>query len=168
MPLFVFGVSKGSVLAAGTLWHPAVQAAVLDGMFSTHATLKNFMKKWVSIYVSPESAARAVPDALYSLLSRLTLIYAGWRKKDRFFSAEDFSPRFHKPALFIHAGKDHFASLQDVEEIRSRFRSGTKLWIADGAGHSESVRKHPSLYASEILTFLKAHPGRRAAREAVR
>jgi len=156
-PVFVFGVSKGSVLAAGALWHPAVKAAVLDGVFSTYSTMEQYMKKWVTIYVTPEALARAVPYVIYKLLSRCTLPYASRKKKDRFFSIESFASRFHKPALFVHASKDHVASLADVESVRKLFRAPTTMWIAEGAGHSESACKQPQAYRSEILSFLQTH-----------
>jgi len=155
VPVVAFGVSKGAVLASATLWHPAVQAAVLDGIFSTYATFENYMRKWVTIYVTPESVARAVPGFVYAMLSRLAIFYAGLRKRDRFFSAEDFSARFHKPALLVHAGKDHFASTAEVERIRGLFRAPARIWIAEGAAHSESARKQPDAYRSQILAFLQ-------------
>lgn len=154
-PVFLLGVSKGAVLASAALWHPAVRGAVLDGMFSTHATLEIYMKKWVTIYVTPESVARGVPGFVYAMLSRLTVFYAGTRKRDRFFSAEDFAPRFHKPALFVHAGKDHFASAAQVEGIRKLFRAPARIWVAEGAGHSESALKQPEAYREQVLSFLR-------------
>ena len=149
----LFGVSKGSSLAAAASGHPIVKSVVLDGVFSTHRTLKSLMKKWVHIYVTHKGYADILPNWLFSGLCRMTLWYAGIKQRTRFFSVERFMSILRVPVLLIHAERDAFVQLCDVERIRGLVRARSDLWIVRGASHSESVTQRPADYRSAVMRF---------------
>lgn len=153
LPIVLLGVSKGSVLAA-SIHHPAVGGLILDGAFSTFATLESYMQKWVGIYVTQEGIARGIPGWAYRALSRLAVAYAGARRHLRFFSIESGLTRLRRPVLMIHAANDYFVRLADVERLRHLLDGHSSLWIAQNAAHSESALVEPDEYRKRILAFL--------------
>jgi pimeloyl-ACP methyl ester carboxylesterase len=150
----LFGVSKGATIAAAAAPSPFVKAVLLDGAFSTHLTLQKYMKKFVSIYVSPRAVAENVPDWVYYFLSYATLAYASARKHMSFFSVERFVAKLSKPVFWIHAGKDYHVRLEDVERLRKLVPGFTDLWVAERAGHSQAVLAYPEEYHSRVVGFI--------------
>ncbi|MBF0253966.1 MAG: alpha/beta hydrolase [Candidatus Omnitrophica bacterium] len=150
----LFGISKGATVAAAAAPSPLIRSVLLDGAFSTHLTLKHYMKKWVNIYVSPKRIADGVPDWVYILLSMTTLFYASVRKNLSFFSIERFIVKLTKPVFWIHAAKDYHVRLEHVERLRKRIPGVTDLWVAEGAGHSQAVLRHPEEYHRRVVSFI--------------
>jgi pimeloyl-ACP methyl ester carboxylesterase len=130
---------------------------VLDGAFSTYRTLEAYMRRWVSIYVTIPGVARRVPGWAYPALGFLAVAYGGLRKGTRFFTAETFVSRLKLPVFFIHAEQDPFVRLEDAERLRARVRGPADLWVAEGAGHSESAKVQAREYRERILAFLRRH-----------
>lgn len=154
VPIMLFGISKGSAIAAAND-HPEVKGFVLDGAFSTRLTLERYIKKWAGIYVGSDAVARYIPGWLIGLLARLALYYASTLKQRQFFSIETYIRRLRKPILFIHAENDPFVRLEEIEAIRKTIPAPTELWVAKSAGHSESVDAQPEGYCARVLDFLK-------------
>lgn len=153
----LFGVSKGSIIAAGAAHHPAVRAVVMDGAFSSYSTLESYMKRWAEIYVPTHAIARAIPAWVYAALSRITLFYAGLRNREHFLTAETLIKSLRKPVFMIHAEKDPFAKLEHVECLRLQIGKTADLWTVPGAGHSDSVIQQPREYHKKISEFLHRH-----------
>lgn len=150
----LFGVSKGATVAIAAAPSPLIRSVLLDGAFSTHLTMSQYMKKWVNIYVSSKKVARQIPNGIYIFLSYATLVYASFRKHVQFFSIEHFITRLRKPVFWIHAGKDYHVRLEHVEFLRRRIPGTTDLWVAEKAGHSDAVDIYPHEYRSKIVNFL--------------
>ncbi|MFT5206713.1 MAG: pimeloyl-ACP methyl ester carboxylesterase [Candidatus Omnitrophota bacterium] len=151
----LFGVSKGATVAAAAAPSPIIKSVLLDGAFSTHMTMQKYMKKFVNIYVSPRSYVAIIPDWIYLILSYMTLAYASIKNRLRFFSMENFIPKLRKPVFMIHAGKDYHVQLDHVQRLMSIIPGSTDLWVAEKAGHSETVLKYPQEYNQRITSFLK-------------
>jgi len=154
VPIVLFGISKGSAIAAAND-HPEVKGFILDGAFSTRLTLERYIKKWAGIYVGSDVVAKYIPGWLLGLLSRLALHYARFLKQRQFFSIETYIRRVQKPVLFIHAENDPFVRQEEIDAIRKTIPAKTELWVARNAGHSESVEAQPDEYHARVLEFLK-------------
>jgi fermentation-respiration switch protein FrsA (DUF1100 family) len=58
------------------------------------------------------------------------------------------------PILFIHGGSDTFVPTDMVYRLYKAKASKKMLWIANGAKHAESYKKHREKYVKQVKDFL--------------
>jgi fermentation-respiration switch protein FrsA (DUF1100 family) len=84
-----------------------------------------------------------------SLLSKIS---NGWSFGEA--SAINQVKRCSYPILFIHGGSDTFVPTDMVYRLYKAKASKKKLWIANGAKHAESYKKHREKYVKQVKDFL--------------
>lgn len=84
-----------------------------------------------------------------SLLSKIS---NGWSFGEA--SAINQVKRCSYPILFIHGGSDTFVPTDMVYSLYKAKASKKKLWIANGAKHAESYKKHREKYVKQVKDFL--------------
>lgn len=69
------------------------------------------------------------------------------------------------PVMFIHGSADNFVDLQMVYRLYGACPSQKKIYVAEGAGHSEAYYLDMEKYKSEVISFLNLLKKKRTSYE---
>lgn len=144
----VLGFSMGGAVAISTAARSsAIAAVVSDGGFARiRPTLQAGLRQ------------RGVPLWLAKIVAPWTLRIAGWRLGCVLAEADPvrwvhlISPR---PILFIHAGRDRYVDLAEIETLHAAAGNSKALWIVQEAEHRQIDEARPEEYLARILAFFE-------------
>jgi fermentation-respiration switch protein FrsA (DUF1100 family) len=142
----VLGFSMGAAVAIYTAARcPAIAALASDGGFpSLQPTLAAGLRQ------------RGIPAWLAQVLTPLAVRFAGWRlgsslpDTDPIRWIADISPR---PVFFVHAGRDAYVSLAEIEGLYAAAGDPKQLWIVPEAEHRRVDQARPDEYLTRLLDF---------------
>ncbi len=90
-------------------------------------------------------------------LMHITDLFIRWRGK---FRIKDVNPvedvkKIEKPVLFVHGQDDHYVPTKMSKEMYAAKRGLKEIYIAQGAGHAQSLQVDPEKYEKKVFEFLK-------------
>ncbi len=151
----LFGISRGagtSILCSATC--PSIKAIVVDGAFSSDATLEHLMKRWAKIFAKVRIVYENHPPEFWQFLRWCLFLTCRFKFKCTFPSVKKallrMSPR---PMFFIHGERDSYIP-EELSRMLYALASQPKyLWVVSGAKHNQSVDVVPHEYARRTLEF---------------
>lgn len=157
--LGILSVSKGGPAAvAAATQTSAIEALVVDSLFSTIDTLTISMRRWARLYVKPPQIVRWVPQWLYRRVARMALPRANRLAGRVFFTVEPYLKRLRQPLLVIHNGADPFVDEPSIRRLLSLGKGARPLfWEVAGAGHAEASQRDPTAYQRRLIEFFSRH-----------
>lgn len=152
-PVILYGHSAGAVAAAIVAGRDAdaVQLLILEGCYA------NTRESLLSLYrwVNPFFGVVFGPMILFWM----TLFY---NTNLDTLSPARLAPRINVPVMLIHGEKDTRFPLEFAKKLLKSFKRGqARLYIANGAGHSDS--SHAAGYEAALQGFLKQYFNERKA-----
>ncbi len=172
-PVFVLGLSRGSLIAAyfGQQSPEKIAGLVLLGfgldvdarVVSTEATAapprrRNTTDAAVSDFITPEAVTRGTLDAFVRAALRADPICADWRDEQQFngFAAS----KLLVPTLLIHGELDPSAPVALQATLCTRLGTSDKAWIVlPGADHAAHLEKSQPDLVRAIVWFIRRHDG---------
>ncbi len=156
--IILFGLSRGASAAfcvgAGD---PRVQALVLDSMVPTEDVQLYFLKRFMYHHVPAWLPLAKLPDWLL----RMCVFWANRiiaREHGRaVLPISRVAPKVCKPTLVIHGGRDVFAPLETVCQLRKEMRVRPRMWVISQAKHNETVHEVGEEYRRRVTRFLLRH-----------
>lgn len=142
----LFGVSMGGATVmylSGMKLPKQVRAVVEDCGYTSVKDELSFQAK--SMYNLPSWPL--VPSVL-----RLAQMHTGVN-----YTAASATTALRKnklPTFFIHGAKDKFVPTAMVYRNYKASAGVKQLWVVPGAGHAQSMTKHPDAYSRKVLNFL--------------
>ena len=156
----LFGISRGGVASAVLASRdPAVGALITDGIFSTRRTLLNYMRRWVSIFADVRLVYSHLPDWVFRMYERLTLLVSQLRLGVRFLCLEEALAGRRCPLLMIHGEADSYIDVAQARWLYGLAAEPKELWVVPGARHNQAAGVAAREYQQRILRFLSAHLG---------
>ncbi|MFQ6672544.1 MAG: alpha/beta hydrolase [Candidatus Tectimicrobiota bacterium] len=157
--LGLFGLSRGANAAlVGAAAHQAVRAVAAESAFSTRELLKWHVKKRAPMYVPLPWLWRHFPDALFGLVTDLSLGTMRWLLRRRYLSVERAVASLHwRPCLFIHGERDAYIDVSLAEQLYARASEPKTLWIVPGARHNDGLLVAPEAYRQRVVGFFRRH-----------
>jgi len=160
--LGVFGVSKGGGLAiSAAARSKRIKAVITDGACPVSETIKDYIKKWASIYIESEFVLRhLMPDFIVGFLSCSSIHFSAVKLRSRILSVENDVRRVKPPIFLIHGGADLYIRPDHAKYLHDRAKSaGKQLWVVPGAAHNDAVVAEPEQYQNRVLNFFRGHLG---------
>ncbi|GMV97898.1 MAG: alpha/beta fold hydrolase [Phycisphaerae bacterium] len=165
----LFGISRGAGAAILAAQHnPAVKALIVDGAFSSDATLEHLMKRWAYIFAKVRFVYENHPPQFWRFLRWLLFRECRRKLHCTFPSVWKALQRMHpsKAILFIHGARDSYIPVEQSQMLYDLSPSAYKsLWVVPGAKHNQSVVTCPDYYAARTVAFFDEHLARTAATE---
>jgi pimeloyl-ACP methyl ester carboxylesterase len=155
----LFGVSRGGVVATvfaaqAPLGRPTIPAVIVDGIFSTRRTLLEYMHRWVSIFADVRVIYSRLPEWIFRMYEKLTLLVSELRLGVRFLSLEEAVRVRRCPLLMIHGEADTYIDVAHARWLYEQAAGPKELWIVPEARHNQAVTVAGKLYHERILEFL--------------
>jgi pimeloyl-ACP methyl ester carboxylesterase len=151
----LFGVSRGGVTATVFAAHdPSVRAVIVDGMFSTKRTLLEYMHRWVSIFADVRVVYSRLPEWVFRMYEKLTLLVSELRLGVHFLGLEEAVRARRCPLLMIHGEADSYIDVDHARWLYEQAAPPKELWIVPEARHNQAVTVAGNLYQQRILEFL--------------
>ncbi|MGB0714204.1 MAG: alpha/beta hydrolase [Gammaproteobacteria bacterium] len=148
-PLAILGVSKGAVATTLATLPDDVHAVVLESAFGT-------LDKAIELRI------RAAVTGVWGGLEFLTVLTPVLVAVTEWVSGVDAGARpidavasLKRPVLVVTGDRDPFVPLETARTMAGRVDGA--LFIVEGAGHRDVLRKAPDLWAETITTFLRTH-----------
>lgn len=158
--LGVFGVSKGAGLAISAAARSRkIKAVVTDGACPVSETIKDYMRKWASIYIDSDFILSHMNETTFDFLSYWSIRFASYKLQSRILFIEKDIRRARQPIFLIHGEADHYIRPDHARYLYERARSEKELWIVPDASHNDSVLAAPKQYGEKVLTFFRKHLG---------
>lgn len=86
----------------------------------------------------------------------ITYLRYGWHFKEA--SSMDQVSKCPKPMMFIHGDSDDFVpTWMGPANYDAKTQGYKEIWLAEGAAHGESFRKHEDEYVARVRKFLAEH-----------
>ncbi|MBI4398503.1 MAG: prolyl oligopeptidase family serine peptidase [Candidatus Omnitrophica bacterium] len=156
--LGIFGVSKGGGLAiCAAARSRRIKAVVTDGACPVSETIKDYIKKWASIYIESEFVVRHLPEGVVGLLSYWSIHVSSVKLHSRILSIENDIKKLRTPVFLIHGGADLYIRPDHARYLYDRTRVKSELWIVPGAAHNDAVISVPEEYNGRVLQFFESH-----------
>jgi len=156
----LFGISRGGVTATVLAARDAAVAAlVTDGIFSTRRTLLDYMHRWVSIFADVRLIYSHLPEWVFRMYERLTLLVSELRLGVRFLSVEEALAERRCPLLMIHGEADSYIDVAQARWLYGLAAEPKELWVVPQARHIQAVCVAAAEYRQRILRFLSTHLG---------
>lgn len=156
--LGALGISKGAVVAmAAATRTPAIEAVIVDSLFSTIETLTIYMRRWARLYVKPPQVVRWVPDWLYRWVAQMALPLASRMARTSFLTVEPSLRRLRQPSFFIYNAADAFVEAPAMKRLLAIVQAPKELWVIPEAGHAEASEKDPTAYQHRLIAFFNRH-----------
>jgi len=156
--LVLFGISRGgnvaTVLASRD---PAVRAVVADGLFSTRRTLLEYMRRWVSIFADVRLVYSHLPEWVFRMYEKLTLLVSELRLGVHFLVLEEALRKRRCPLLMIHGEDDSYIDVSQARWLYQQAAPPKELWVVRGARHNQAVSVAAAQYRQRILQFITRH-----------
>jgi pimeloyl-ACP methyl ester carboxylesterase len=151
----LFGVSRGGVTATVFAAHDTnVQAVIVDGMFSTRRTVLEYMHRWVSIFADVRVIYSRLPEWIFRMYEKLTLLVSELRLGVHFLSLEEAVRARRCPLLMIHGEADSYIDVDHARWLYAQAAPPKELWIVPEARHNQAVTVAGNLYQQRVLEFL--------------
>jgi pimeloyl-ACP methyl ester carboxylesterase len=153
----LLGVSRGAGTALVTAARrPEVRAVVLDSAFSTEETVRDWMRRWASIYLRSRRLGANVPILIYEFLLRVTVLLAEITEGERYPSVEEALRMCEGKALAFVAGlRDSYIDPRQSQRFHALHRGpADTLLLVDRAKHNQSVLTDPDGYERFVKGFL--------------
>jgi len=158
--LGVFGVSKGGGLAiCAAARSRRIKAVITDGACPVSETIKDYIKKWASIYIESEFVVRHLPEFIVGFLSYWSIRVSSVKLHSRILSIENDVKNLRQPIFLIHGGGDLYIRPDHARYLYDRTHSEKELWIVPGAAHNDAVISEPLLYQNRVLDFIRKNLG---------
>lgn len=155
--LVLFGISRGGAVATALASRdPEVLALVTDGLFSTRRTLVEYMRRWVSIFADVRLVYSHLPEWVFRMYEKLTLLVSELRLGVRFLPVEKAVRERRCPLLMIHGEADSYVGADQARWLHERAAPPKALWIVPGARHNQAVTVAGQRYQQRVLEFVAA------------
>jgi len=155
--LVLFGISRGAAVATAFASRDSgVRALVTDGLFSTERTLVEYMRRWVSIFADVRLVYSHLPNWVFSMYEKLTLLVSELRLGVRFLSVEKAVRQRRCPLLMIHGEADSYIDASQARWLHEQANPPKTLWVVAGSAHNQSVAVAGELYHQRVLEFIAA------------
>jgi pimeloyl-ACP methyl ester carboxylesterase len=172
-PIYVFGLSRGALVAAYFAQQSPERIAglVLFGFgLDVDARIapsdvpafpprrRNTTDAATSDFITPEAVTRGTLDAFVRAALRTDPIYADWREEQQFngFAAA----RVLVPTLLVHGELDPSAPAALQAKLFTRLGTSDKAWIIlPGADHAAHLEKSQPELVRAIGWFVRRHEG---------
>ncbi len=155
--LVLFGISRGGAVATALASRDAeVLALVTDGLFSTRRTLLEYMRRWVSIFADVRLVYSHLPEWVFRMYEKLTLLVSELRLGVRFLPVEKAVRERRCPLLMIHGEADSYVGADQARWLHERAAPPKALWIVPGARHNQAVTVAGQGYQQRVLEFVAA------------
>jgi pimeloyl-ACP methyl ester carboxylesterase len=171
LPLYLFGLSRGAMVAAMTAQQrPEMLAGVVllgfgfDPDVSSPATpagarperLANTADAAASDFMTKDAFTAATVTAFVRAALRADPVLVDW-KNDNEFNA--FKPaQLQVPALLVHGARDPQAPVAVEDKLFTRFGTPDKWWvILPGADHAAHLEKSSVELVRAIVSFTRRH-----------
>jgi len=153
--LGLFGIFRGGATATALASRDrAVAALVTDGTFSTRRTLLDYMHRWVSIFADVRVVYSHLPEWVFRMYQRLTLLVSELRLGVRFLDLEEALAQRRCPLLMIHGEDDSHIDVSQARWLYEQAAAPPKeLWVVPGARHNQAATVAASEYRKRILHF---------------
>jgi len=155
----LFGISKGGVaglLAAAD--DPWVRCFVTDGIFGTHSTTVQYMRKWIAIYSNRLRLQQLAPLWYYRYFATTGLRIVARTRRCRFPYLEKAMTRLSpRPLFMIHGGGDTYIRPEMAEALFARAGQPKQLWLVEGAKHNQALQLVGDEYKRRVLDFFNEH-----------
>jgi alpha-beta hydrolase superfamily lysophospholipase len=170
-PVFVLGLSRGSLIAAylGQQSPEKIAGLVLlgfgldvDGRIPLADTpaqpprRRNTTDVAASDFITPEAVTRGTIDTFVRTALKSDPVYVDWRDEHQFngFAAS----KLLVPTLLIHGELDPSAPIQLEGKLFTRLGTSDKAWIVlPGADHAAHLEKSQADLVRAILWFIRRH-----------
>ena len=151
----LFGISRGggtSILCSATC--DSVKAIIVDGAFSSDATLEHFMKRFGKIFARVRIVYENHPPEFWQFLRWCLFLTCRFKFKCTFPSVKKGLLRMHpRPIFFIHGERDSYIPVELSRMLYTLAAQPKYLWVVPGAKHNQSVDVVPRDYAHRTLEF---------------
>jgi len=155
--LVLFGISRGGAVATALAGRdPQVLALVTDGLFSTRRTLADYMRRWVSIFADVRLIYSHLPEWVFRMYEKLTLLVSELRLGVRFLPVEKAVRDRRCPLLMIHGEADSYVGADQARWLHEQAAPPKALWLVPGARHNQAVRVAGQGYQQRVLEFITA------------
>jgi len=138
----ILGVSIGAVAAmASAREENNIRAVISDSCFTS-------VQEMTGRVLGEKCKAFIIFQPGAILMGRLVF---GLEKE----SAIDQVPEINCPILFINGSEDKSVPPENAYTLlKASDNPSDEIWIADGAGHSQSYITHPEEYVDKVISFL--------------
>ena len=155
----LFGLSRGAGAAlVASVDLQSVKAIVVDGAYSSDATLEFFLKRWANIFAKLRFVYENHPRTFWRFLRWMIFRKAQRVFRCRFPSVRKAIRRLGSvPLLFIHGERDTFIPPEQARMLHDIATGPKDLWIVPCARHNQSVVVQPPEYARRIVAFFDRH-----------
>ena len=152
----LLGVSRGATagMIAASM-DKGVCAVVMDGAFDSRATLEYYMRKWVSIFATVRVVYKNLPDAVYKLVSYLSIKISELRLRCKFPSLVKVLEERNFPLFMIHGIEDSYIDVSHANFLYGCASEPKELWLVPGAKHNESVIVREEEYRNRVSDFFE-------------
>ncbi len=155
--LGLFGISRGGAVATAFASRDSgVRALVTDGLFSTRHTLVEYMRRWVSIFADVRLVYSHLPNWVFSMYEKLTLLVSELRLGVRFLSVEKAVRQRKCPLLMIHGEADSYVDASQARWLQEQATPPKALWVVAGSAHNQAVTVARGAYQQRVLEFIAA------------
>jgi uncharacterized protein len=140
--IFLLGISVGATAAiASAKANDEIKAVICDSCFTSIPEMtKRVLAKTFEPFVIFQPGAVLMGRLLFGLDKE---------------SAIDKVPKISCPIFFINGSEDKSVPPEDAcRLIEASNNPSDEIWIADGAGHSQSYITHPDEYVDKVIKFL--------------
>ncbi len=156
--IVLFGLSRGASAAFNVAAaDPRVRSAILDSMVATEAVQLYLLKRFMHLHVPAYFHLYKLPDWLLALC----VFWANRINKQKygrsFVPMTRAAPGMRKPTLIIHGGRDVFAPLETVCQLRKEMGVRPRMWVISQAKHNETVYEAGEQYRQRVARFLLRH-----------
>lgn len=157
-PVGFLGVSRGgSVALCAAARDSRIRAVVTDGAYSSYRTLRDYIYKWVSIFVRARWMYAYSPEFLYQFVTWVAMKFSELRMRGRVVSVDRAVKRMKVPVLMVHGERDNYLSLDHVRYLAGLNERQVQLWVVPEANHNEAVDLAPEEYRARLTEFFLTH-----------
>lgn len=171
LPIYLFGLSRGAMLAAmaaqqrpetvagvillGFGFDPDAQAAAATPP-ARPPRIRNGADAAASDFQTKDAYTGATLTAFVREALRSDPVYADWRAEQQFNA---FDPaQLQTPVLLVHGDRDPQAPLPIETKLFTRFATADKWWvILPGADHAAHLEKSATELVRAVLSFIHRH-----------
>jgi pimeloyl-ACP methyl ester carboxylesterase len=110
--------------------------------------------------INEEMKQKGIPCGFRQLLTWMIVVGASLRVKRNLFSRDPIKVGLklkNIPILFIHAEKDPYTNLRDLQNLRTTIGENAKIWMIQGVGHRETDTLDYENYVERITAFFDAY-----------
>lgn len=114
----------------------------------------------LSTAINEELKQKSIPCGFRQLLTWMIVVGASLRVKRNLFSQDPIKvgPKLKNiPILFIHAEKDPYTNIQDLQNLRTTIGDKAEIWTIQGVGHRETDVPDLENYLERITAFFDAY-----------